>query len=112
MYSSPENNLPKRAPLPKVNMKHVLFLVFAFPIFFYPLTMLLSASIKEPEVGEEFLNQFVQVFLWMYPVVIFAVMWLLTKIWDRRPELGKKLTIAAIVGEYLSMVLLVILLLK
>ncbi|RIY33498.1 hypothetical protein CKF54_02755 [Psittacicella hinzii] len=90
-----------RDRLPKINMLHVLNLVFCFPIFFYPLLMLLSASLNNPPPGQELLYHAVDITIWLYPLPLFALMWLFSVIWKRNQKLGFRVLVSAIIIEVL-----------
>lgn len=93
------NSKEYRNNLPKVSLLHVLNLVFCFPIFFYPLMMLFSASFKNPPPGYELIMNIIDVIIWIYPVPIFLLCWLFARIWRNNPDRGKKVLITAIIIE-------------
>ncbi|MFC6276929.1 DUF5389 family protein [Psittacicella hinzii] len=99
-----------KSNLPKVSMLYVLNLVFCFPIFFYPLLMLISASLKEAPEHLKTLIQVVDIVIWTYPVPLFILAWVFSLIWKRNPVLGKRVIVSAIIIELLLVIGLVILL--
>ncbi|RIY36167.1 DUF5389 family protein [Psittacicella gerlachiana] len=97
--TQPELSREYRDKLPKINMLHVLNLVFCFPIFFYPLLMLLSASLNEAPQGQETLMRIVDISIWIYPLPIFILVWIFSAIWKKNQKLGFRVLISAIIIE-------------
>ncbi|RIY33263.1 hypothetical protein CJP74_02220 [Psittacicella melopsittaci] len=97
--TQPELTREYQERLPKINMLHVLNLVFCFPIFFYPLLMLLSASLNEAPPGQELLVQVIDIVIWVYPLPLFILVWLFSRIWNHNQKLGFRVIVSAIIIE-------------
>lgn len=90
----------KPTVLPRVNLKHVLLIVYVFPVTFYPLMMLLSAALS-PAPGQEKLRDLVQLVLFTYPLFLLPTAYLFSVLYDKNPRFWRKGLVVVLVVEYI-----------